>query len=186
MAAELALLRVSDPKGKLTREIVVAECTTMHNLHRVLQFCIKPRQADSVIDCKPYTFTHVASGKKVPKLKSTQLYHANQSKNTATLEVGDAYTYEADTGLKAGGKERYLVEVVAQDCGNGKYFVPRCILGNTDLNPINSKLMLRRFTKSGGMKPKNPPPCWHFKGTPREVLMQGFLSTMKSPLGGYW
>lgn len=52
MAAELALLRVSDPKGKLTREIVVAECTTMHNLHRVLQFCIKPRQADSVIDCK--------------------------------------------------------------------------------------------------------------------------------------
>jgi hypothetical protein len=52
MSAELALLRVSDPRGKVTREIVVTACTTMFNLHRVLQFCIKPRQTDAVIDCK--------------------------------------------------------------------------------------------------------------------------------------
>lgn len=80
MATDLALLRVFDPKGKVSREIVVTESTTMFNLHRVLQFCIKPRQADSVIDCKPYSFTHVASGKTVGKPKSTQLYRADQSK----------------------------------------------------------------------------------------------------------
>jgi hypothetical protein len=41
MATDLALLRVSDPRGKSSREIVVSESTTMFNLHRVLQFCIK-------------------------------------------------------------------------------------------------------------------------------------------------
>lgn len=108
---------------------------------RLLQLgCAASAPAAACLLLQPYTFTHVASGKKVPKLKSTQLYRANQSKNTATLEVGDAYTYEADTGLKAGGKERYLVEVVAQDCGNGKYFVPRCILGNTGEPPAAALL----------------------------------------------
>jgi hypothetical protein len=50
--ATLAQLRVSDPAGKVSFEIVVTEAHTMFNVHRVIQFCIKPRQADSLIDTK--------------------------------------------------------------------------------------------------------------------------------------
>jgi hypothetical protein len=45
--ATLAQLRVSDPAGKVSFEILVTEARTMFNVHRVIQFCIKPRQADS-------------------------------------------------------------------------------------------------------------------------------------------
>jgi hypothetical protein len=48
----LAELRVSDPNGAVSFKLVVSLNMTMFNLHRVLQFCIKPRQSDSVIDCK--------------------------------------------------------------------------------------------------------------------------------------
>jgi hypothetical protein len=50
--ATLAQLRVSDPSGKRIFEIVVTDAHTMFNVHRVIQFCIKPRQADSLIDTK--------------------------------------------------------------------------------------------------------------------------------------
>lgn len=50
--ATLVQLRVSDTRGVLNREIVVAESTSMYNLHRTLQFCIKPNQSDSTVDSK--------------------------------------------------------------------------------------------------------------------------------------
>jgi hypothetical protein len=50
--AILAQLRVSDPNGRTSFDIVVSESTSMFNVHRVLQFCIKPRQADADIDSK--------------------------------------------------------------------------------------------------------------------------------------
>jgi hypothetical protein len=53
--AILAQLRVSDPRGVASFEIVVSDSMTMFNLHRVLQYCIKPRQGESIIDCKVRT-----------------------------------------------------------------------------------------------------------------------------------
>lgn len=50
--ATLAQLRVSDPNGRASFEIVVSESTTMFNVHRVLQFCIKPSQPDALVDSK--------------------------------------------------------------------------------------------------------------------------------------
>jgi hypothetical protein len=61
-----------------------------------------------------------------------------------------------------------------------------CCLTAADLEPINRKLLLRRFPKSGGMTPKKPPAVWCRRDTPYEVLMQGHLSAMKDPLGSRW
>jgi hypothetical protein len=51
----LAQLRVSDTRGVVCFEIVVSDGMTMFNLHRVLQYCIKPRQGESAIDCRMST-----------------------------------------------------------------------------------------------------------------------------------
>jgi hypothetical protein len=46
------------------------------------------------------------------------------------VEVGDAYTYEAQGKGKGDSKERYLLEIVATGGGDDRYYVPRCVSGN--------------------------------------------------------
>lgn len=48
--ATLVQLKVSDPSGKVERELIVSKSISMYNLHRALQFCLKPSQSDSAID----------------------------------------------------------------------------------------------------------------------------------------
>ncbi|WIA19112.1 hypothetical protein OEZ85_003760 [Tetradesmus obliquus] len=181
--ATLAQLRVSDPNGRASFEIVVSESTTMFNVHRVLQFCIKPSQPDALIDSKAFTFTHVASGKEVRGPKSTQLYRGNPNAKHAAVEVGDAYTYEA-AGKKT-GKERYMLEVVAVGGGDDKYYVPRCVSGNINLDAVNRKLLTRRFRKTGPMAPKKPPEVWCFAGVSNAQLMASHLAAMQQSLTGF-
>jgi hypothetical protein len=56
----------------------------------------------------------------------------------------------------------------------------------TDLDAINNKLLVRRFTKSRGMERKQPPKVWCFASTTREEIMAGHLSRMRDPLGREW
>lgn len=48
----VAQLRVVELDGPISRELIVRESTTMYNLHRAVQFCIKPKQADDTVSSK--------------------------------------------------------------------------------------------------------------------------------------
>lgn len=56
----LVQIKVSDVQGRIMREIVVSEATNMFNLHKILQFCIKPRQQDATIDAQVRVAVSVA------------------------------------------------------------------------------------------------------------------------------
>lgn len=55
MAETLLQLHVSEINGgnsAVTRTVIVNQTITFFNLHRALQYCIKPRQSDSTVDGK--------------------------------------------------------------------------------------------------------------------------------------
>mmetsp|Transcript_9000 Transcript_9000/g.19328 ORF Transcript_9000/g.19328 Transcript_9000/m.19328 type:complete len:189 (+) Transcript_9000:94-660(+) len=164
--------------------IIVTAKITFYNLHRTLQFCIKPKQPDTIIDKKAYSFKNAASNEAIRALKSAQL-----NKNSASTSdegeatVGEAYVYEADA-------RRFRVEVSCLAPGDSMYCVPRCIAGKQggskmtgeDLNAINSKLMYRRFSKKGVGQRKSGRGTWVRADATQEQVDAIRLKGMLRPL----
>lgn len=48
----LVQLEVTEANGGLSRDVIVAHTITFFNLHRAIQYCVKPRQSDSTVDGK--------------------------------------------------------------------------------------------------------------------------------------
>jgi len=116
----------------------------------VIQFCLKPRQNESQMECKKFIFTR---GKEILKRKDDQLHRPD-------IKKGETFTYECD-GVN------YRMTAVDIAYGGGQDYVPRCIAGknkgaSVNLDDINSKLLVRRFGKKGGSTraPKSTPGFW--------------------------
>lgn len=52
MAYTKVQMHLEDNKGTFSRDFIMLDCTTCYNLHRVIQFCLKPRQNESQMECK--------------------------------------------------------------------------------------------------------------------------------------
>ncbi|KAF6266009.1 hypothetical protein COO60DRAFT_638814 [Scenedesmus sp. NREL 46B-D3] len=171
MVDALVLLRASEEGGKATRDFIVLQTISFFNLHRCLQFCFKPRQSDSTVDGKEFSFVNVATKRAIKGAKTAQLYTVTGRPMAA---IGDAYVYVADD-------KQYRVEVVDRHVvtADGRRYVPRCIAGSNgagaapaDLDATNGKLLVRRFSKRGaalGQHKKAPGWMAHVDTTDAEV-----------------
>ncbi|WIA36200.1 hypothetical protein OEZ86_007539 [Tetradesmus obliquus] len=180
MVDTLLLVKATERNGRATRDFIVLETITFFNLHRCLQFCFKPRQSDSTIDGKAFSFVSVATSKAVKAAKTAQLFNIYGQSEAA---IGDAFTYEAD------GKQ-YRVEVVDKHRADGRHHVPGCIAGSNgagapavDLDATNGKLLVRRFSKRGVGQIKKPPAMLAHVDTNAE-LWRRHMNTMR--LGIRW
>jgi hypothetical protein len=168
-------LKLTSADGKVEREIVAQGSITVYNLHKVFQFCLTPSKSDDTIAATPFTFKH---GKKVVKgAKGTKL------SSLAGEKEGSAYTYQT-------GNSSYTVTVTgvtSVPLHEAQYYVPRCVEssgGNCNLDRVNRKLLVRRFTAAGssGRAFKQPPGVWCDARTTDAELMEGYLNAMRHPL----
>jgi hypothetical protein len=98
-------------------------------------------------------------------------------------KVGSAYTYQT-------GNSSYTVTVTGVTTvrlSKAQYYVPRCVDGSggsCNLDKVNRKLLVRRFTAAGssGRTLKQPPAVYCDASTSNEELMEGYLNAMRHPL----
>jgi hypothetical protein len=171
----LVSLKLISADGKIEREIVAHGSITVYNLHRVLQFCLTPSKSDATIAATPFTFKH---GKKVVKgVKGTKL------SSLAGEKEGSTYTYQT-------GNSSYTVTVTGVKTvplDEAQYYVPRCVDGsggNCNLDRVNRKLLVRRFTAAGssGRAFKQLPALYCDASTTDAELMDSHLNSMADPL----
>ncbi|KAJ3024165.1 hypothetical protein HKX48_005567 [Thoreauomyces humboldtii] len=123
------LLQIRVTSDKLSRTLVFPRSFTLYNVHRMLQYSLKPGTNDTFIDKKPWAFRQ---GELKPKSTKSGRFDA-----VFELAVDDTFEYTS---------------------GDTTNFVPRCIeygIDDLDIRACNRKLLLKRFNPNQSINKKN-------------------------------